>query len=121
MSKRPISVTLIGLLLAAAGAVGFVYHLRELNVQHLFQNDFVWIEFVRLLAVASGVYMLHGHNWARWLALFWIGFHVVISAFHSWTEVAAHCVVLAIFAYVLFRPAAREYFRDGRDGMNPML
>jgi len=118
MSKRPLSVTLVSLLLAAAGAVGFVYHLKELNVQHLFQNDFVWIEFVRLLAIVSGVYMLRGHNWARWLAMVWIGFHVVISAFHSWTEVAAHCVVLAIFAYVLFRSVAREYFRTGQPKAN---
>ncbi|HEY2391143.1 MAG TPA: hypothetical protein VGK22_08205 [Candidatus Angelobacter sp.] len=118
MKTRPISVTLISLLLAATGAIGFVSHLRELNVQHLFQNDFVWIEFVRLLAVASGAFMLRSQNWARWLALSWISFHVAVSAFHSWTEVAAHCVVLAIFAYVLFRPAAREYFRAGQAKAN---
>jgi hypothetical protein len=116
MSKRPISVTLISLLLAAAGAVGFVYHLRELNVQHLFQNDFVWIEFVRLLAVVSGIFMLRGQNWARWLALFWIGFHVVISAFHSIPELAMHGLLLVVFAYILFRLRARGYFSGARVG-----
>jgi hypothetical protein len=108
--SRPVSVIVISVLLAASGAAGLAYHLRYINVQHLFQNDTVWIEFVRLLAILSGVYMLRGHNWARWLAMLWIGFHVVVSVFHSWTEVAAHCVVFAVFAYVLFRPQARGYF-----------
>jgi len=39
MNKRPLPVTLLSLLIAAAGAVGFAYHLSELNVRHPLQND----------------------------------------------------------------------------------
>jgi hypothetical protein len=114
MHKRPLSVTVISLLLAAAGLVGLVYHLTELNLRHPLQNEVVWIELVRLLAIVSGAFMLRGSNWARWLAVTWIGFHVVVSAFHSIPELAMHCLVFAVFAYVLFRPPASEYFRAAK-------
>jgi len=110
MNKRPLPVTVLSLLLVAAGAVGLVYHLNELNRQHPFQNDFLLIELVRLIAVVSGAYMLRASNWARWLALVWIGFHVIVSAFHSLPEFAFHGVLFVVFAYFLFRRQAAEYF-----------
>jgi hypothetical protein len=55
--------------------------------------------------------MLRGHNWARWLALAWIGCHVILSAFHSVFEVAVHGLLFAAIAYFLFRPRATRYFR----------
>ena len=106
MNKRPLPVTLLSLLIAAAGAVGFAYHLNEINRHHPFQNDALLVELVRLIAIVSGVYMLRGQNWARWLALAWIGFHVVVSAFHSLPQFAFHGVLFAVFAYFLFRRQA---------------
>jgi hypothetical protein len=114
MNKRPLPVTLLSLLIAAAGAVGFVYHVTELNWHRPLQNDALLIELVRLIAIVSGVYMLRGSNWARWLALVWIGFHVVLSAFHSLPEFAFHGLLFAVFAYFLFRPQASHYFRSSR-------
>jgi hypothetical protein len=114
MNRRPLSVTLLSLVLAAAGAVGFAYHLTELNVRHPFQNEVVWVGLIRLAAIVGGVYMLRGSNWARWLAMVWMGFHVVVSAFHSLLEFALHGLLFAVFAYILFRPQATEYFRTGR-------
>jgi hypothetical protein len=116
MKKRPLLVTVLSLVLVAAGAVGLVYHLNELDRHQPFQNDFLLIELVRLIAIVSGVYMLRGSNWARWLALVWIGFHVVVSAFHSLPEFAFHGLLFAVFAYFLFRPQATEYFCAGRRG-----
>jgi hypothetical protein len=114
MNKRPLPVTLISLLIAAAGAVGLAYHLNELKLPHPFQNDAVLVELIRLAAIVCGVYMLLGRNWARWLSIAWIGFHVVVSAFHSLPEFAFHGLLFAVFAYVLFRPRATEYFCSGR-------
>ncbi len=111
MPKRPLSVTIIACLFAAAGLMGIVYHLKEFKPQHPFQYEIVWITLVRLLAVVAGVYMLLGKNWARWLALAWIAFHMVVSAFHSLPELAMHALFLAVFAYFLLRPAASEFFR----------
>ena len=110
MNKRPLPVTLLSFLIAAAGAVGFVYHLTELNWHHPFQNEALFIELVRLIAIVSGVYMLRGSNWARWMALVWIGFHVLVSAFHSLPQFAFHGLLFAVFAYFLFRPQATQYF-----------
>jgi hypothetical protein len=111
MYKRPISVTLLSWVLITAGAVGLVYHSTELKTLHPFPYDTLLIELVRLLAVIAGVYMLKGHNWARWLAIAWIALHVGVSYFHSWGEMAMHAVILAVFAYLLFRRNASQYFR----------
>jgi uncharacterized membrane protein HdeD (DUF308 family) len=113
-SKRPLSVTVIACLFVAAGIVGVAYHATELNVRGLFENDAVWVLLVRLLAIVAGFFMLRGANWARWLALAWIAFHVILSAFHSVSETVAHAVLFAVVAYVLLRPEAAAYFRGAR-------
>ena len=77
-NKRPLAVTLIAWLYIAAGTIGVAYHLQELRPQHPFQYDIVWVSLVRLIAIVAGVYMLPGSNWARWLALAWIVFHVIL-------------------------------------------
>ncbi len=110
MIKRPLSVTIISCLLAAAGVIGLVYHLSEFKAQHSFHNDIVWVSLIRLLAIVSGAFMLRGSNWARWLAIVWIAFHVVISYFQSWQQVAVHALLLLAFAYFLFRSDATRYF-----------
>ncbi len=53
-------------------------------------------------------------NWARWLALAWIAYHVILSAFHTLSQLAIHCLLCAILANFLFRPTATRYFRGAR-------
>jgi hypothetical protein len=110
MNPRPFSITLLAVLLIVFGAIGLVYHFSELNPSHLLQNDALWVELVRILAIIAGIFLLRGRNWARWLALLWIGFHVVISFWHPWSQLAIHIAVFAVFAYFLFRPTATRYF-----------
>ena len=110
--KRPLSVTIIGLLFIATGVIGVVYHLIALK--HPFQNELIWVFLVRFLAIVCGLFMLLGSNWARWLALAWLAFHVVLSAFHSRSELIMHGVLLVVIAYFLFRPKVVEYFRGPR-------
>ena len=114
MTKRPISVTIISVIFAAAGVIGFVFHLAEFNLRQPCQNDVVWVLLVRLIAIVCGVYMLRGSNWARWLTLIWIAYHVILSGFHSLFELAVHSLLFAVFAYFLFRPRASQYFRGAR-------
>jgi hypothetical protein len=109
-NKRPISVTILACVYLAVGAIGFAYHFRELLS---LQQDIVWAELTEFLAIVSGAFMLRGHNWARWLALAWIVFHVVLSAFHSFRELAIHALFCAVIAWILFRPQAARYFRSG--------
>ena len=58
MSKRPLSITIIGCLFIVTGGVGLAYHFTEINIQHPFEGDsfwICWICFVRFLAVPSVV------------------------------------------------------------------
>lgn len=113
MMKRPLSVTIIGILYIVTGVVSSAFHLSEYKVQHPFQWDIVWIELVGLVAVVSGVFLLRGQNWARWLALAWMAFHVILSIFNTPRELAIHCLFFVILAYFLFRTPAVRYFRGG--------
>ena len=106
--KRPVSVVVLACLYIGVGAAGFVFHFHESLAS---PQSGVWIELTEALAVIAGAFMLRGQNWARWLAVAWIAFHVVLSAFGRLTEVAIHAVFLAVIAWLLFRPGAARYFR----------
>ena len=114
MNKRPLSVTVIGCLFVAAGVIGFAYHVTEFKAQRPFRYEVVWVCFVRLLAIVCGVFMLRGRNWTRWLLLVWIAYHVVLSAFHSLSELVMHSLLLVVVAYFLFRARTSAYFRGTR-------
>lgn len=109
-NKRPLSVWVLSCLFIAVGAGGFAIHFRELLT---FQQDAIWIELTEFLAVVAGVFMLLGKNWARWLALVWMAFHVAIS-FPALQQVAMHFLILLVMAWLLFRPDARHYFQQNR-------
>ncbi len=86
MNQRPISVTVIACLYVATGAIGFAYHAGEFRGGQPVRFELSGIELIRIGAVVSGVFMLRGRNWARWLALVWMGYHVVLSAFHGFSR-----------------------------------
>jgi hypothetical protein len=113
-NKRPLSVTLLGFVYIAVGIIGFAYHFPEILARHAFRYEDVWVELVRVLAIVCGAFMLSGRNWARWVALAWIAFHVILSAFHAFGEFAIHCLFCAVIAWFLFRPEAARYFRGAR-------
>lgn len=108
VARRPISVSLLAVVYLLTGMAGLAVHFREFVAR---QPDSVWIELIELLAVLIGVFLFRGRDWARWLALAWIAFHVVLSAFHSVRELAVHSTICALIAWILFRRAASRYFR----------
>ena len=112
MNKRPRSITVISWIFLAAGVLGLAYHATEFKAP--LEYDLVLACFVRLLAILAGVFMLRGSNWARWLLLVWLAYHVILSAFHSRSQLVMHSVLLAVVAYFLFRPRASAYFRGAR-------
>lgn len=105
-AKRPIGVLLLSFLYIAVGAIGFVFNFPKLVT---LQKDSIWIELTELVAFIAGAFMFRGRNWARWLALVWIAFHVAIS-FPVVRQIVTHSMVFALIAWVLFRPDARRYF-----------
>ncbi len=109
-NKRPLSVTILACVYIAVGTIGFVFHFQDFRARGAFQYDAVWVELTEFAAIVCGAFMLRGHNWARWFALAWIAFHVILSVFHAFPEFAIHCLFCAVIAWVLFRPEAARYF-----------
>lgn len=115
MRKRPLSITVVGLLFLVTGLVTFSYHLlRGWSLRGSTRGGIhsdVWLVLsVSLLAAVVGVFLLRGSNWARWLALAWLAFHVVISALHSWQETTMHVLLLVAITWLLARPEASRWF-----------
>ena len=80
------------------------------SARHLAGDD-AWVLAIGIAALVGGVYVLRGRNWARWLLAAWMLFHVVISVGHP-GQLAAHLAIFGFIAYLLFRPAATEFFRS---------
>jgi hypothetical protein len=107
-NKRPLSITILAAVYILVGAMGFFYHFRQAIPLH---RDGAMVESTELLALLAGVFLLRGHNWARWLALAWMGFHVILTAFVPLVPFLIHCLFFAAIAWLLLRPPARRYFR----------
>lgn len=111
MRKRPLSITLIGWIFVAAGLIGLVYA-SKFKAERPFDSDFLWVSFVRLLAVVCGAFVLRGSNWARWLLVVWLGYHVGLSVVHTPFELAVHSLLFAGLLFFLFRGPASAYFQS---------
>jgi len=60
--------------------------------------------------IVAGAFMLKGHNWARWLLVLWVTFHIVISALHSMLFLLMHVVIFSVILYFVFRRQSSFYF-----------
>jgi hypothetical protein len=107
-SARPISVTGVAWLFITVGTVAFFYHSPELL--HL-SKDALLIEFIELTGLTAGIFMLRRQNWARWLALAWSAFHVVLTALPPFHGLVVHLLIFSGIAYLLLRSDAAQYFR----------
>lgn len=110
MRKAPISVIVIACLYLVVGAAGLAGDFSHFAPPRRFSYD-AFIPVVHLLAITCAVFMLRADNWARWFAVVWIAFHVVVGALDSWYAMAIHALLCAVIVYILFRPAANRYFR----------
>jgi hypothetical protein len=115
MNRRPLSVSIIGYLFVAVGVIETGFLIYQLKSAHTFHSDDVWVGLVRLLAILCGIFMLRGGNWARWLAIAWLVFHVGVSAFGSVHQLIVHGLLLAVIAFFLFQRSASQFFRASRD------
>ena len=118
MNKRPRSITIISSIFMAFGGIALLTSLLSPvdALRHIADHPFEYapIYVARILAVLCGVFMLYGFNWARWLLVVWIGYHVILSALHSPLGLLVHSLLLAVVVYFLFRPQASAYFRGTR-------
>jgi uncharacterized membrane protein len=105
--KRPIPVTILGCLFIIVGVVGLTYHLSQRPLDR-------WaalIAFVEVISIVGGVFLLKGRNWARWLMIAWVAFHVGVSAFRPLSDCVAHAMLLVAVAYFLLTPPDSRYFQ----------
>ena len=108
--KRSIPVTMLGCLFIIVGLVGLAYHVS----QRPLDRWVALISFIEIIAVVAGVFLLKGRNWARWLIIGWLGFHVGVSAFRTLSECIAHAVLLLAVAYFLLTPPDSQYVQPAR-------
>jgi hypothetical protein len=109
MTKWPIAVVIVAVVYLVVGVMGFVYHFPELTAGH---RDAIAIELTELAGAIAGLGLLLRQNWARWLALAWVVFHVIISLFHPLSELLIHAVFCVLVAWLLLRPATARWFAE---------
>ena len=113
MKKRPISITIISILAIVVGVGGFASHARQFDPAY--PAGTIAMCALSLVAVEAGIAMFRARNWARWLWLAWMAFHVAISFLNTLSEALVHAVMLALFVFLLFRPLAAAYFQNAVD------
>src|SRR5262245_37560540 len=112
MRKRPLSITIISWILIVMGSIALVAGLlpnRNVTAaQRIGELSSHWyIHLSRIVEVVCGVFMLYGRNWARWLLVAWLVFHVYVGALHSPVQLVMHSLLFVVGLFFLFRrPAA---------------
>ncbi len=119
MDRRPRSITIISWIFIAFGSIALLTGLLPFGditaAQRIAELKGHWIVHVsRILQVLCGVFILRGFNWARWLLVVWIGFHIILSALHSPLQLLMHILIFAVVLYFLFRRQASAYFLQNR-------
>lgn len=119
MHKRPRLITVISWLFIVLGTVSLLSSLlpywNQTPAERIDELKAHWIvHLARTVSIVCGVFMLYGFNWARWLLVIWIGFHIIISALHSPLQLVVHGLLFAVILYIVFRPDANIYFRGPR-------
>jgi hypothetical protein len=108
--KRPFTVTFLGWLFIAVGQFALLYHLIKGRLD-------IWmlvIALFEIIAIVAGIFLLKGRNWARWLSLAWIAFHVIARALNSLSASVPHLLLLIVVSYFLFTPPDSKYFSSAR-------
>ena len=113
MIDRPRSILAISWLFIAVGCITAIAALVQLLEPSRHAMDLGLVLITRILAVVCGAFMLRGFNWARWLLVVWMAYHVIISL-DATLKLFVHGGLLAALSYALFRPRASAWFRARR-------
>lgn len=115
MKTCPPTITLLSFLFIAIGVISTGVHIWQFSISRPTFFEEAGIYVLGALAVVAGIYMMRGRNWARWLALGWICFHVIVAAFsqsigQAIIGVLIHGLFVALLAWFLFRRESQEWF-----------
>ena len=109
MKARPLLITILGWMLIVVGVLEFAEHAAA--IRWPLTAEAVGVPLFELVILACGVFLLRGQNWARWVAVAWVGFHVIVSSLHSAMAGILHGLIFVAFAWLMFRPEVNAWFR----------
>jgi len=129
MRTRPTSITVIAWILILMGGISLVTTTVVINsatinnpaMQELLSKSLIPVPvqyamtYIGLLVMlVSGVAMLKGQNWARWLYVVGtaLGFLIGVMTSPLKGAMIPGFVVFVVVTFFLFRPKANEYFSD---------
>ena len=107
MPPRPRSITIISWLFIVFGTIALIGGLWTTDL-----TSHWYIHLSRFLQIVAGVFMLYGRNWARWLLVAWMAFHIVVGALHSVLFLLMHVAIFSVILFFLFRRQASAYFSN---------
>jgi hypothetical protein len=106
MPPRPRSLTIICWLFIVFGGIALISGLVTTDLKGHW-----YIHLSRVLQIVAGLFMLYGRNWARWLLVAWIAFHIVVSSLHSTLFLLMHVAIFSVILFFVFRRPASAYFK----------
>jgi len=121
MKKRPKSVTVIAWIVIGWGilALPATFLLLTPEAQSLMQRSPIPlpIQYAMqvsggLVSIVTGIVMLKGLNWGRLFYVIWnaVTLVIVLATAPAKAGVVPGLLLFLVVAFVLFRPAANEYF-----------
>lgn len=130
MKKRPTSVTVVAWILIAIGAISGISTTVMINNPMMvdlmskspmpipIQWAIAYMGF--LILIVSGVAILKGRNWARFLYVTWsiIGIVVSVATSPLKTPMIPGVVFFLVITFFLFRPKATAYFLPAQSSTN---
>ena|SRR5215469_14428963 len=111
MKKVPLPVIIVSVLFILTGVIGFAAHIKDLSAPNEKLNESLWVLSLEILAFVCGFLLLAGINWARWLAIAWLAYHIAISALNSISQTIAHIAFFIVVAVLLYLPVSSAYFQ----------
>jgi len=116
MNNRPPTITVLAVLYMVAGLVSTSYYFNEFKIPpHTFLSIVgTFLMFViGTFAIIAGYYMLRCKNWARWLAISWSIFQVLVNAVRSPGGIIIQGAFVFLVYLFLFGKEANEWFSKG--------
>jgi hypothetical protein len=112
VERRPRSIIVIGFFFILVGALTLMNATFEFinTTDRLTDLKTHWMIYVSAFAaIAGGAFLFRGHNWARWLLVLWMAFHIVVGALHGIVPLLTHVLIFSVILFFLFRRSASAY------------
>ena len=109
---RPISVTIVAWIVIVLGVAGAFLMLPGISKAPLTSMQITFAYTGLAVSALSGLFMLGGKNWSRWLYVVWciLGLAYALTTVPNPLLLIPGALKTAIIAFVLFRKPANLFF-----------